>query len=461
MTERLPQFAGDEYRDADGIVRVVREGLCHRCGACIGFCPVNTFDVRDGYPQPARECIHCNICVRVCSGLEVDYPAIGRALYGEGYRFGPLAGPVRSAWIAHAADESLRRNGSSGGVVTGALVHWWRTGRIRGAVVTDVDPDEPARGLGVVARTEEELRRSQQSRYTTAPTLAALQQIQNDDGPFAVVGLPCQVHSIRKRQLMDPRWGPRLPILIGLLCHYNLPWEAVRLAAETFAPRGARAVNIRSRHRDERGWPHNSLHIWYDDGSEWRTKLSPRGIFNVLSRLAPLGRCLLCLDAAAEFSDFAVGDPWIRGSTGRWKYEAPEGYSVVIVHTEHGQRLWQELIEEGAIRAFEIPPEEPVEGQSAMMTEKKERVPFRIRVRRRLGLPVPRYPMPLPATPPAQVRKEIVFWLTRLNTLWRPWQRLLLRIGCGPIGQWLVRRRDARRERLAQARACKGPPPTG
>ncbi len=454
MTARRPQFAGDEYRDAEGIVRVVREGLCHRCGACIGFCPVNTFDVRDGYPVPVRDCIRCNICVRVCSGLKVDYPAIGRALYGEGYQFGSIAGPVRRAWVAHATDESLRRGGSSGGVVTAALVHWLRTGRIRGAVVTDGDPDEPARGIGVIARTEEDLRRTQQSRYTTAPTLAALQQIQNEEGPFAAVGLPCQIHSIRTRQLMDPRWGSRLPILIGLLCHYNLPWEAVRLAAETFAPRGAKPVRIRSRHRDERGWPHNTLHIWYDDGSEWRTQLSPRGIFNVVSRIAPLGRCLMCLDAAAEFSDFAVGDPWIRGPDGRWKYEAAEGYSVVLVHTEHGERLWRELLEEGAIHAFEIPAEEPIEGQAAMMTEKKERTAFRLRVRRRLGLPVPQYPMPLPRTPAAQVRKELVFWLTRLNTIWRPWQRLLLRIGCGPIGHWLVRRRDARRERRARARVA-------
>ncbi|MCX7818529.1 MAG: Coenzyme F420 hydrogenase/dehydrogenase, beta subunit C-terminal domain [Kiritimatiellae bacterium] len=453
MTDRLPHFAGDGYRDTDGILRVVREGLCHRCGACVGFCPVNTYDTRGGYPHPARECIHCNICVRVCSGLEVDYPEIGRALYGEGYQFGAIAGPVRSAWIAHATDETLRRNGSSGGVVTAALIHWLRTGRIRGAVVTDGDPEEPARGIGTVARTEEDLRRTQQSRYTTAPTLAALQQIQNEDGPFAAVGLPCQIHAIRKRQLMDPRWGPRLPILIGLLCHYNLPWEAIRLAAETFAPRGAKPVRIRSRERDERGWPHNTLHIWYDNGAQWRTALSPRGIFNVVSRIAPIGRCLLCLDAAAEFSDFAVGDPWIRGPDGRWKYEAPEGYSAVLIHTAHGERLWRELMEEGAIRAFEIPAHEPAEGQAAMMTEKKYRVAWRLRMRRRLGWPVPRYPMPLPPTPPAQVWKELTFLLTRLNTLWPPWQRLLLRIACGPVGLWLVRWRDARRERAAQRRA--------
>ena len=57
--------------------------------------------------------------------------------------------------------------------------------------------------------------------------------------------------------------------------------------------------------------------------------------------------------------------------------------------------------------------------------------------------------MPLPETSPDQRRKEILFWFTRLNSFFRPWQRLLLRIGFGPIGGFFVRRRAERRRRLA------------
>lgn len=448
-------FANDPYRDADGIRRVVREGLCHRCGACVGLCPVGTFTTRDGFPDPVHECIHCNICVRVCSGLAVDYPAIGRALYGDGYQFGSLAGPVRSAWIAHAADRDIRLRGASGGVVTGALAYWLGRERIRGAVVTVEDPDEPTRGRGLIARTRDDLMRSPQSRYTTAPTFAALWEIRDDPGPFAAVGLPCQIHALRQRQLVDPRWARRVPIVVGLLCHYNLPWEAVRLAAETFAPIGARPVRIRSRERDATGWPNNTLEITYSDGSAWRSPLSPQATFNIVSRVAPLGRCLMCMDACAEFADFAVGDPWIRGADGDWKYHESDGDSLVLVHTEHGGRLWDELIAEGAMVAQRIPVEEAVRGQFAMMSEKKERVAFRLRLRRRLGWPIPRYPMGLPATSRAQALKEVAFWFTRLNTWSRGWQRLLLRLGFGPLGRWMVRRRVERRKRAARRDAAR------
>ncbi len=447
-------FAGDPYRNADGIRRVVREGLCHRCGACIGLCPVGTFTIRDGYPYPVGECIRCNICVRVCSGLEVDYPALGRLVHGEGYRFGPLTGPTRSVWIAHATDRAIRAGGASGGVATGALAHWLRRGEIRGAIVTAADPNEPARGTGFVARTVEELGRTQQSRYTTAPSFAALAQIRDEDGPFAAVGLPCQIHSLRKRQAMDPRWISRVPIVIGLLCHYNLPWEVVRLTAELFAPPGAHPVRCFSRQKDDRGWPCNTMEIHYSDGSVRRSPFSPAATFNVISRVAPLGRCLFCFDACAEFADFSVGDPWIRGPDGRWKYHSSEGFTLVFIQTEQGERLWRRLLEEGAIEGFQIPFEEFLEnGQRDMIVEKKERTALRVRVCRALGRPVPRYPVALPRTSPRQLVRELLFWVTRLNTVSQRWQRLLLRIGFGPLGQWLLRRREQGRERVARRRA--------
>jgi len=449
VSERLQHFEADPYRDTDGILRVVREGLCHRCGACVGFCPVGTYATKAGYPDPVNDCIHCNICVGVCSGLAVDYPAIGKALLGPDYAFGGLLGTTRGAWLAHASDPDIRSRGASGGVVTAILVHWLKTGFIKGALVTVGDPDEPSMGRGIIARTPEDVLRAAQSRYTTAPSLAALLEIRDEDGPFAAVGLPCQIHALRKRQLVDPRWARRVPYTIGLFCHYNLPWETTKLTGAMLAPRGEKVTHVRFRQRDERGWPASTYEFTFSGGSTWRSPHASSPTFNVLSRVSPLGRCLMCMDGAAEFSDFAIGDPWIRGKDGEWKYHSVEGDSTIVPHTEQGARLVDALRSADALDLRPLPVAEIAEGQHAMLTEKKARVAFRLRVRRRLGLPVPRYPMPLPATTAKQRRKDILFLLTRLNSFSRAWQQLLLRIGLGPIGVFLVNRRIAKRKRLA------------
>ena len=97
------------HQHVDGILAVVREGLCHRCGACLGVCPAGTlgFDA-ESYPTQVADCIRCNACVRACSGLAVDYAALGRRFISPDYRLGSLLGPVAGAYIGHATDPEVR-----------------------------------------------------------------------------------------------------------------------------------------------------------------------------------------------------------------------------------------------------------------------------------------------------------------------------------------------------------------
>lgn len=441
-------MARDNYRNVEGILQVVHDGLCHRCGACVGFCPAGTLAVSsDAWPTQVADCIHCNICVQVCSGLAVNYEGIGRHLFGDGYRFGPLMGTVRSAHIGHANDPEVRRHGASGGVITQVLVHLLESGRIKGAVVTVGNPDEPSQGKGIVARSREELLAAAQSRYATSPTLSVLTEIQKEEGPFALVGLPCQVHALRQRQMDDPRWKDRVPLAIGLLCHYNLPFTATKDAARLLAPPGTRLVRAQSRERDERGWPHNTVDLTFSDGSKWHSPLGPAQTFNILSRVGPLGRCLTCLDATAEFADFAIGDPWIRDERGNWKYEEPAGWSSIIVRTARGADVLEEAERAGALTLRPIPAEEIEQGQYTMMREKKHRVPIRMALRRLFGRAVPRYTVSLARPSVRDVWEEAVFLAGRLIPIFGPIRRLVLRFAFSSAGLRIVRRRMERRKR--------------
>jgi hypothetical protein len=154
------------------------------------------------------------------------------------------------------------------------------------------------------------------------------------------------------------------------------------------------------------------------------------------------------MDACAEFSDLAVGDPWIRGAHGDWKYGHPDGASLVLVHTELGEEVMRQAREGGALKGFPIPIEEAVDhGQHIMMREKKEQVGLRLRWRQKLGMPVPRYPgIQAPRATWASLVAELRFLATRLNPLCSLWQWLLLRFALSPVGLWLIRTRQATRK---------------
>jgi coenzyme F420 hydrogenase subunit beta len=446
---------GDRYRDVGGIIRIVREGLCHRCGACIGICPAGTFDVGPGgYPVQVGKCVECDKCVQVCSGIGVDYPVLGAALYGEGYRYGQFLGPVKAAYVGYSLDDEIRWRGTSGGLVTQLLVHLLESGRITGALVVVNDPGDPAMAKGVIARSREELMTAAQSKYTTSPSLAALRDLKGEKGRIAVVCVPCQVHALRKAFAFDRKLGRRISLVIGLYCHFKLDDSASReLAAVT--SRGRHARRVWYRRKDGQGWPHNTVEIDFSDGSHWRSPLGPADTVNILSHVTPLGRCLTCLDVTSELADISVGDPWIRNEEGRWKYSAPGGLSSVIARSKEGEAALRSAVEAGRISLKPIPAEEIEAGQHAIMDEKKNRIPFRLALMRFAGRRVPAYPMPLPPADARIVLQESIFLLLRLLPALGPVRRLLLRLAFSPWGQGVMRRRRAQKGRKAAAQGKK------
>jgi coenzyme F420 hydrogenase subunit beta len=364
------------------IETVVEKGLCTRCGTCVGACPSGNLRIADPLgaclPVATGECRACGMCLACCPGAVVDFEPLERRLFGEATA-APLLGVVRRSYLAHAADPEIRKKGSSGGVATALLVDCLARGETKGALLFAPHDREPWRGWGTFASDRASIIEAAQSRYQLSPLNAVLSRLSESKETFAYVGLSCQVHGLRKLEAAGWEHAGRLSPVIGLYCGNNLYFEATRVMLKKLGVR--RLSDVVSLSYREGTWPGSFVVRTRGGGVRAVSKFD----FNQVIPFYVNRRCLFCIDLTNELSDLSIGDGWAKERDGG------DGWAVVLVRTETGERIMNRAMVSGVIVA------EPVErGRVERMHShgfdlKKTGSFLRLGLWRRWGCPVPRY----------------------------------------------------------------------
>ncbi|MBU0595735.1 Coenzyme F420 hydrogenase/dehydrogenase, beta subunit C-terminal domain [Candidatus Bipolaricaulota bacterium] len=320
----------NDVKTFSDLIREVQDrGICGKCGGCVSFCSAGelnalTIDAA-GAPVYANEdrCLKCGICYLICPQVDV----LDNELRGRLGWTGPI-GPARKLTSAYAADESIRNAGTDGGVVTALLVHALEKHVIQAAVVSR-QTGAFDRGI-VVATTPEEIIAAAGShfdesrqlheagqRYTTfAPTVREIRDLRRRDiRRIALVGTPCQIHTIRKMQLLNVLPADTVALTIGLFCMESFSFdEAARQRLESVL-----GVNLDQIDR---------LNVKDDViilTGKAKTVHVPFYLVDEFARPA----CFACSDFSNEFADISCGG---LGS--------PDDHTTVVVRSAVGERVY-------------------------------------------------------------------------------------------------------------------------
>jgi coenzyme F420 hydrogenase subunit beta len=366
---------------------VVARGLCTRCGTCVGACPSGNLSITDPIgaclPKAADRCTACGLCLACCPGAEVSFAALEKMMFGTAEPR-PLIGVARGAFLAHAGDPELRRRGSSGAVVTALLLDCLERGDADGALLFAPHESEPWRGWGRVAPSGAAIIASAQSRYHLSPHNTVLAHCGESTSARAYVGLPCQVHGLRKLEAAGWERARRLFPVIGVYCGNNLYYEATRVMLRKLGVK--RLTDIISLSYREGAWP-GSFSVRTADGV---VRSIPKFDFNQVIPFYVNRRCLFCIDLTNELADISVGDGWAK------EEEGGEGWAVVLVRTERGERFVRRAIANGTLTAEAVSYPE-VERMHAHAFDLKKTGSFaRLRLWRACGCAVPAYDRPWP-----------------------------------------------------------------
>jgi coenzyme F420 hydrogenase subunit beta len=436
--------------ESNNISTVVKDNLCTRCGACAGVCPSGALRWDDRYfPYPTGECTSCGLCLKVCGGIEVDFTKYAQRLYGRNYDLTQDAiGPVRYSFAAYSTDAGLRKRSSSGGLVSQMLISLLNSGEINGAVVCGMSSDDPLVPRAFMARTSDEIIAASQSKYSIFPVSHLYAEIIKTAGKYAIVGLPCQIHSLFRWQEIQPVLEERIVVVVGLFCHSNLERDAVIDLLRVNKVKSSDIERIEFRGGQ---WP-GQIIIRMKDGHArplHRGDIKD-GVFNYLNKLYIADRCLVCTDYSSELSDIAVADPWLRDEEGEYLFR--DGWSVGHIRTARGDLIIRQVIKSGSIVTKDI-DRELIDLNSGYMTQHKKRGSFiRIKLRKLKGQRYPEYHLTFPRLGVHDYISEVVMQISLVGRHFSNLRYFLLKLALSSVGWRFTRFRSQMKKRAFKVR---------
>ncbi len=292
---------------------VQKGGLCIGCGACVGLCPYFL-----NYKGKTVQIFPCSLtqgrCFAACPKAEVDLDEISRHQWQKPYT-GAAMGDFGEALAAKAGPEMNAGVFQGGGAVSALLIHALEQGLISAAILTGRDEKGPTPRI---ASSREEILDCAGSKFTAAPTLAALNQaVAEKRDSLAVVGTPCQMTAVAKwrmNPLSREDFEDRVSLTIGLFCNWSLDQKSLN------AFLGERLELSRIKGMDIPPPPANVLVV----------DLGDQTVEIPLDEIRPFipETCGLCPDMTSEWADLSVG-----------MFEGRPGWNTLLVRSQKGSAL--------------------------------------------------------------------------------------------------------------------------
>ena len=331
-----------EVKSEGTISSVVEDTLCTGCGTCVALCPNEAIemviDEKKGIYVPeldGRKCNNCGICFKVCPGHEVDFKGLNLEIFGKEPE-DILIGNYLNCYIGHATDYDIRYNSASGGLVTALLIYMLEGGLIDGALVTRTKKDKPLEPEPFIARTREEIIGARGSKYCPVPANIMMREIlEAEEGErFAVVGLPCHIHGIRKAEQVNKKLQDKIVFHLGIFCGHTPTLLGTEFIIKKILCITTNHVNKMYYRGD--GWPGGILAELKDNTK----KFAPHHYIwgNIFSQFFYPLRCTLCCDQTAELADISFGDAWLPELMGN-----TNGFSVIVSRTKVGDNILQKM----------------------------------------------------------------------------------------------------------------------
>ncbi len=373
--------------DKSNIREVVESNWCTGCGTCVAFCPVKALEIEytsDGRYVPALDegmCTDCGLCAELCPAANENFKELNEFVFDR-VPDDVLLGNFINCYTGYSTDSDVRFRATSGGMITSLLLFLLREKMIDGAVLTRLKKNEPLKAEPFIARSEEDVISGMGSKYVPIPLNTILDKVMSEEGKFAVVGLPCHLHGIRRAEMKIKELREKIVYHFGLVCSRTMSahgWRAI------LGKIGISAEHINELKFRGEGWP-GGLIVYLKDGERkflpmlgtWWSEIFGASYFSHYY-------CTLCSDIFADMSDMSFADAYIKPIVNTDK----NGTSILLTRTPKGQQLVEKAALQNRIEISELSAQETLKSQLFMTMFKKRNIRARINIQKMLGITLP------------------------------------------------------------------------
>ncbi len=271
-------------------------------------------------------------------------------------------GSVVECRKGYAAEEEIRKNAASGGMITALLCFLLQKKIIDGAWVSKSKVEDGKLSYDTfIATSPEEIREASSSIYMDMPLLKHIDMVRQFEGKVAVVLIPCQMKALSALIEREEELKEKIVLKLGLYCSgahsENATLLPLKKAGVTLD--GATRLFYRRGH-----WRGNSA-VMYQDGSEKLFSYTKSICVYKNAFYFSKDRCMMCQDQYAFAADISFGDIWIKEMQ-----DNPIKHTSCIIRNQRALELYQLAVSEGAIIDSAITAEDVVRSQKRALTFK-------------------------------------------------------------------------------------------
>ncbi|MGK7932230.1 MAG: Coenzyme F420 hydrogenase/dehydrogenase, beta subunit C-terminal domain [Microcystaceae cyanobacterium] len=377
------------------LTNVVNGGYCVGCGACASVEGSPLQMKLDDYGKlqatldsSANDNPDVNVS-SVCpfSGESENEDQIAKTLFADNAKHHAKIGYYLANYAGYVSEGDFRNHGSSGGMGTWILTQLLKQNLVD--YVIHIQPrqptDEDSRLFHYQISTSiEEVQRGSKSRYYPIEMSEVMHTIRQQEGRYAVVGIPCFIRAIRLLTNQDDLLAERIKFSVGLVCgHLKSKRFAEMFAWECgIEPRNVLAFNFRKKILGKKASQY-AIEVKGIKNGETVTK--SRLVGQLFGSDWGLGflkykACDYCDDVVAETADITIGDAWLPQYV-----DDSLGTNIVIVRNPKLLELVSQARQQGELNLDVIDAATVVQSQKSGFNHRREGLAYRLYMAQRQG----------------------------------------------------------------------------